>query len=294
MSKFLEDIREFIVKNNYNVYSISEIKDGGEVDSIRVVYGNECQDSYSVAKAFVVTAIGILYDRGMLKTDSKAVELLGDECPTGIDDRWNRITLHMLLTHTAGLPKSCLDIDSIDCRQYGSDYLTALMHLPFAYEPGEDRLYSDGAYYLLARIAEKLTGENLCTFLWRELFFPLDVREAAWSCCPQGHCMGATGLYIRSSDMVKLGQVYLEGGTYRGRRIISREWVDRVLSAPYEMAPKGFGNIYGKGGMHRQLLFVDPDCNRVVAFHSYGSTDLNEMMRFTAEYGRAERLSETK
>ena len=49
-----------------------------------------------------------------------------------------------------------------------------------------------------------------------------------------GYPMGATGLYISSADMVKLGQVYLEGGTYYGRRILSEEWVIMSLEREYD------------------------------------------------------------
>lgn len=284
MSKFLEDIKAYINEKHYNVYTVAEIKDGKEAESISLLNTNECQNSYSVCKVFVVTAIGVLCDRGLLTVNSKVVDLLGEDFPKGIDKRWNEVTVHMLLTHSAGLPGGCLDIDCIDCRQYGDDYLDALFRLPLQYAPGTDRAYSDGAFYLLSFIAEKLSGENLLTFLWKEVLFKLNVREAAWSCCPKGHCIGGSGLYIRSSDMVKLGEVYLEGGSFNGQRIISEEWVRRVLAAPYELAPKGIGNIYGKGGMHCQQLFVDPDKKRAVAFHSYDDVDCDDLIRFTAEY----------
>lgn len=284
MSNFLNDIADYIKEKGYNVYSIAVIENAGEAQSIQLQNVNACQDSYSVAKAFTMTAIGILFDRGLLKLDSKVVDLLGDECPKNLDERWQKVTVKMILKHRVGLKDGSLDIDCFDSRTFGEDYLDFWMHKEFLFEPDEDRLYSDGAYYLLARIVEKLTGENLSAFLWENLFFKLGFREVAWSNCPKGHCMGATGLYIRSEDMVKLGEIYLEGGTYHGERIVSREWTELALGEPFELSKCGIANAYGKGGMHCQNLFVDPDKKRVVAYHSYDDVDNGDLIRFTVEY----------
>ncbi len=284
MSKFLEDIKAFCLKNDYCVYSIGEIKDGGEAEEITVTEANVCQNGYSVAKAFTVTAIGLLYDRGKITPQDKVVDLLGSDCPQYTDSCWEQVTVHHLLTHSAGLPGGCLDIDALDSRTFGEDYLQYLFTLPFAYTPGTDRLYSDGAFYLLSVLAERLAGENLLTFLWHELFFPLGVREAAWSCCPKGHCMGATGLYMRSDDTAKLGEIYRSGGVYQGTRYLSEEWVGLALSAPYELHKSDIGNLFGKGGMHGQNLFVDPDKKRVVAYHAYDRVDADALMNFEHNY----------
>ena len=284
MSNFLNDIADYIKEKGYNVYSIAIIENAGEAQSIQLKNVNACQDSYSVAKAFTMTAVGILFDRGLLKLDSKVVDLLGDECPENLDERWQKVTVKMILKHRVGLKDGSLDIDCFDSRTFGEDYLDFWMHKEFLFEPDEDRLYSDGAYYLLARIVEKLAGENLSVFLWKNLFYKLGFREVAWSNCPKGHCMGATGLYIRSEDMVKLGEIYLEGGTYHGERIVSREWTELALGEPFELSKCGIGNAYGKGGMHCQNLFVDPDKKRVVAYHSYDDVDNGDLIRFTVEY----------
>ena len=83
-----------------------------------------------------------------------------------------------------------------------------------------------------------------------------------------GHPMGATGLYIRTVDMVKLGQVYLNGGTYGGTRIISEDWVKLTLDNGYELN-KMKENSYGKGGMNGQQLWVFPEKNHVIAWHGH-------------------------
>ncbi len=284
MSKFLEDLKAFCLKKGYCVYSIGEVKDGGEAEEITVTPGNACQNGYSLAKLFTVTAVGLLYDRGEITPQDRVVDVLGGDCPAYADPRWAQVTVHHLLTHTAGLPGGCLDIDVLDSTAFGEDYLQYLFSLPLIADPGEKEAYSDGAFYLLSCLAEQIAGECLLNLLWRELFLPLGVREAAWSCCPKGHSMGATGLYMRSGDTAKLGELYRSGGMYRGVRCLSEEWVALTRREHYELHPTGVGSIYGKGGMNGQKLFIDPDKNRVVAFHGYVNVEPDEIMTFEYNY----------
>ena len=71
--------------------------------------------------------------------------------------------------------------------------------------PDTERRYNDAVYYILSRIVNKVSGKTLFPFCWENIFLPLAFKEAAWSCCPKGHAIGATGLYIRVEDMTKLG-----------------------------------------------------------------------------------------
>jgi CubicO group peptidase (beta-lactamase class C family) len=85
-----------------------------------------------------------------------------------------------------------------------------------------------------------------------------------------GHVLGATGLYIRTDDMVKLGAVYMNGGKWKGQSIVSEQWVKTALERRYELKPTGFGSSYGKGGMLGQMLLIVPDKRLVVGWHGCG------------------------
>lgn len=65
MSRFLERFAEFINENGYNTFRIAEIYNGGEPESMTLRPSSSCLNTYSISKAFSVTAIGILYDRGL-------------------------------------------------------------------------------------------------------------------------------------------------------------------------------------------------------------------------------------
>lgn len=284
MSKFLEDFAEFIRENEGRVFSVAAIEGNKLPEKVIIKENNAAQNIYSVAKMYTVTAIGILSDRGLLSVDETVTDILGDECPEGYDPYWERTTVDMLMRHRVGFPGG-FDIDVFDASEYNPDYLTEIMLKKWVCPPDTERRYDDAGYYILSRIVNKKAGKPLFAFCWENIFLPLGFKEAAWSCCPKGHAVGATGLYIRSEDMVKLGAVYLNGGEYLGKRIVSEEWVKKVLERQYEFAPNGIRDSYNKGGMNGQNLLVIPSENRAVAWQGYdihpGGPDLT---RFAAEY----------
>ena len=283
MSEFLEAFGAHLRENGCNVFRVSELVGEGEIETLRLAEANPCQDSYSIAKAFVVTAIGLLFDRGLIDPDERLSEFFPEYFSGDIDARWRRATLDHAMRHQLGLPSGFLDIDTHDASEFGRDHLAHTFAITPECEPGEARRYSDGAYYIAARAAEVRAGMPLDQFLWENLLFPLGVREAAFSKCPLGHVIGATGLYIRSEDIVKLGSIYLHGGIWKGERMLSEEWVSRVLSREYELRPTCGGRAYGKGGMRGQMLLVIPAQNRVVAWHGCGSYNTKELSEWICD-----------
>lgn len=271
MSEFLRDISEFIKKQPFNILRISEVHNGGEIETAEFTPSNPCQNTYSIAKVFTMTAIGILCDRGLVSLDEKICDIFRDELPENIDSRWEKATVEMALLHRLGFPGSFLDIDVNDSNEFGEDFLKYCFTVTLEYTPGEGELYTDGAYYILSRIVSKKTGIHLDDFLWEEMFTKMKFREAAWSHCPMGFPIGATGLYINSEDIVKMGMVYLDGGLYRGERIVSEEWVKTAISKGYSLDFDKEKKIYYKGGMFGQKMIVAPYQKRVVGLQSFGA-----------------------
>lgn len=255
------------------LYSITEIRDG-IVDSRFITPSSRCHNCYSVAKVFTVTALGMLYDEGKLSTDEKVYDILRDSFPGKHDPHWEKITLHHLMLHRIGLEKGYLDIDVENIGEYGTDdFLRYAFSRSLPNEPDVERVYSDAAYYILSRVVAKKAGCDMLAYMRPALFGKLGYQEAAWSVCPKGYSMGATGLYISSEDTAKLGAVYLNGGTYNGKRVISKEWTDIVLSRGYELKPKSEARQgYGKGGMYGQMLYLSKKENCALAWHAYDKT----------------------
>ena len=104
MSKFLADFSEFMKQQPFEIIRYSQVLNDGEIETFIGTKANPCQNTYSVAKTFTATAIGILFDQGKLTVDEKVTDILADELPeTGMDPRWYDVTVEMALTHSAGL-----------------------------------------------------------------------------------------------------------------------------------------------------------------------------------------------
>lgn len=257
-----------IKEKGFNLFSLTVIENGEE-KTVSFQPVNPCNDIYSVSKAFIVTGIGLLYDDGLIDVEEKVVDIFADSLPDEYDERWNRVTVHHLLTHAAGLPLGYLDIDCYNIHEfYTDDFLEYLFKTKLEFEPGEKGQYSDGAFYMLSRVITAKCGMKADDLLMKRVFYPLGFREAAWSKCPHGYPIGATGLYIRSSDIARHAAVYLNDGVYEGKRILSSEWVNIVLTRGYELC-RVRDNVFAKGGMAGQMTIVDKKRNIAVGWTGY-------------------------
>ncbi len=287
MARFIEDLAAYIRESGENIYSIAVYHPQRGPERLELQEANACNNIYSVAKAFTVTAVGLLVDRGLLSTEETVPHALGRACPADYDPHWERTSVDMLLRHRIGLPVGALDIDCLDASAFPPDYLASTMAYPWQCEEDTERRYTDAAYYILSRIVAERAGRPLQSFLWEDLFYPLGFREVAWSCCPHGHAMGASGLYIRSDDMVKLGGLYLQKGVWNGQRLLSESWVETVLTRCYEFAPTTPNDPhspYSKGGMLGQNLMVLPREELAVGWIGHRRQEKADLAQFVVDY----------
>ena len=242
----------------------------GKITERRFTPANRCNDCYSVAKVFTLTALGLLWDEGKLDTDAALAEYFEDELSVDrADARWKQVHVEHVIRHTTGIDEGFLDIDVEDAAAYpDDDWLNLVFSHPLVHAPGSHTQYSDAAYYLLSRLCARLAGENMDALLYRRVFKPLGFSESAWSRCPLGHPIGATGLYISARDMVKLGAVYASGGLWNGQRLLSEAWCRRVRERGYEFHEIAPG-VYLKGGMYGQGLCFSDSGNFAAAWHSF-------------------------
>lgn len=256
-------------ENGLNIYSIA-VMDGDGIHTAQLIPANRCNNSYSVAKAFTMTAIGMLWDQKKLDVTDRVFDIMRDEFPDSYDPTWENVTVDDVLRHRAGFDCGFLDIDVEDISEYKTDdFLQMVFSRPLPFSPGEKFVYSDAAYYLLSRIVTKISGTELSDFLRPVLFGALGFKELAWSKCPRGYSMGATGLYISSADMAKLGYIYANGGVYNGKTVISEDWVKLALDISYEFGQYKDSGVYAKGGMNGQMLVFSTKTHCSVAWHGF-------------------------
>lgn len=282
----LDGLVELAKTNSMRVYSICEINHSVS-RTVLIEPATRCHNSYSVTKLFAVTAVGILEDRGKLDTEEFVYPIFRDRFPAGYDPKWEQVKISDVLTHRIGIDQGFLDIDVENMRSWETDdFLGLVLGHSLKYRPGEKSVYSDAAFYLVSRIVTEKSGERLDDFLLREVLNPLRFAEFAFSQCPLGYPIGATGLYISTEDMAKLGQLYVQKGVYDGKRILSERFVEKVFERGFELHPVGTsGNAYAKGGMFGQLLYLNRKTGRVIAIHSFDA-DIPKLMEYLDQFDR--------
>jgi CubicO group peptidase (beta-lactamase class C family) len=145
----------------------------------------------SVTKQFTAVAVLLLADRGLLSVDDPVHRWL-DDCPPA----WNPITLHHLLSHSAGLVH-WPGLPGVDVAKpvETSEKLRIFGAAPLLSPPGERFSYSSPGYVLLAHIIERVTGCPYGTFVAHEIFEPLGMAATF-----DGNANGRPGLAVGHQD----------------------------------------------------------------------------------------------
>lgn len=269
-----------IQEHGLDIYSVTEIWNG-ESKTVNVrenAFSNTpiCRNVYSVSKAFTMAAVGFLWDEKKLRLDDTLGDVFGT-LPEGSDPKWAEVTIEDLLLHKTGYEAQkdsiqATDLDGCDLRQYTKgDWLAFILGRPITGKHGVDGSYTDTGFYVLSRVVAKIAGVPMQDYMREKLFNPLQVRDWAWFACPLGHAYGGTGLVISSTDLAKLGQLWLQKGKWDGKQILSEEWIRYALERPltFYRLRGDHRNVFCKTGMRGQRLIFSYDENRVIAILSY-------------------------
>jgi CubicO group peptidase (beta-lactamase class C family) len=92
---------------------------------------------------------------------------------------------------------------------------------------GRNFSYCTGGVFTLSEVLEKSTGMRTDQFAQERLFAPLGITDAQWVYSPLNIPQTGGGLRLSGRDLLKLGQLYLDGGSWKGRRIVNEDWVRR-------------------------------------------------------------------
>ncbi|HZY79577.1 MAG TPA: serine hydrolase, partial [Cyclobacteriaceae bacterium] len=109
--------------------------------------------------------------------------------------------------------------------------------LPVEYEPGTHFLYNTGATYMQSAIVQKTTGKSVLEYLKPRLFEPLGIAGMDWETDPKGISTGGYGLRVRTEDIAKFGQLYLQKGMWDNKQLIPAEWIAQATSKQVDNAP---------------------------------------------------------
>lgn len=126
----------------------------------------------SIAKQFTGAAILKLEMQGKLRVDDLMSTYLD-----GVPDDKADITLHHLLTHSAGFDQA-LGYDFAEISR--ADYLTLAMDASLMFEPGTSYAYTNVGYSLLAAIVERLSGQSFDAYVQKHLFGPAEMEKTGY------------------------------------------------------------------------------------------------------------------
>jgi CubicO group peptidase (beta-lactamase class C family) len=241
----------------------------------------------SVSKTFTASAVGFAVAEGRLKVTDKVISFFPDKLPAEVSENLKKLEIRHLLTMTSGHDVEPNRRNMAE----GQDWVEYFLAAPFVHEPGTFYLYNSMATYVLSAIVQKVTGEKVVDYLYPRLFRPLGIVGATWQESPQGINTGGWGLYLKTEDLAKMGQLFLQKGEWNGRQLLPAEWIEAASSAQVESLPagvrrenlkvkpkdsdwlQGYGyqmwrcrhNAYRADGAAGQYIIVMPDQNAVVA-----------------------------
>ena len=183
---------------------------------------------YSVSKSFAATAIGLAQDEGLLSVEDKLYTFFPHYADLFQTEFKKDITLHHLLMMGSGYENRDWEIFT----EYSTvgDLTKATLEVPVIHKPGEKFSYYTLGTYLLSSAFSQVYPEGIHAYLKRKLFKQLDINTSVWNvdsvCIP----IGGIGLYLTAYDMTKLGQLYLQEGSWQGQQLLSKSFVKTAAS----------------------------------------------------------------
>ncbi len=250
----------------------------------------------SDSKSFISTLVGIAIDKGQIKDVEQKVFDFFPEYAALKNVKNEEMKLKHVLTMTAGFDwyEKFPFLNNLQNDEFAielnDDRIGYLFKKPIATPVGSQFLYNSAMPVLQSAIIKKATGEKADIYAKKYLFDPLNITDFYWRMNADGY-VSIAPLYLRPRDMAKLGQVFLDGGKWKGKQIISANWVttasSTIINNTSTFSGSGPGTGYGYNwwteklyinnntilinsfvaeGYGGQYIFVVPSLRAVVVF----------------------------
>ena len=212
---------------------------------------------WSVTKSVVSILVGMAVDEGRLSLDQTLAELLPEHV-SAMTPAQQAITLKQLLTMTAGVA-----VDDGGLNLETEDPVGLFLAYGMTNDPGTTFGYSNGSAHLVTTVLRRAIDRPILDYAREKLFDPLgivthpawegsgphtkngfDDAGFAWMVDSTGVHSGGYGLRLTAPDLLKIGQLYLDGGRWKGRQLVSEPWVTESTSNQLT-AEQGNGDEYG-------------------------------------------------
>jgi len=236
---------------------------------------------YSLSKSFTSTAVGLAIAEGKLSLDDQVSKFFPDDMPAEPSSQLKAMRVRDLLTMSTGHTSE---------PKFGRTDAwtkTFLGHI-VTHKPGTFFMYNTPATYMLSAIVQTQTGSSTLEFLKPRLFEPLGIADPTWGTSPQEISLGGYGLNVRTEDIAKFGQLYLQRGKWGEKQLVPANWIDLATSRqvsngsnPASDWEQGYGyqfwrcrhGNYRGDGAFGQYCIVLPKQDAVIAITS-GTKDM--------------------
>lgn len=242
----------------------------GEPDTLR--------DTQSASKSALSALLGTAIAQGRITSvDQRVVDLVPEWAPLNTDPRAATITLRHLLTLTAGFA-----LDNTPRTSAGTAAPLPVREAwarPLAADPGQTFAYDNSVTRLLVAVLEKTTGMPLADYARQQLVGPMGFAEPSYR---------GSIVHLRTLDMAKLGQLYLQRGQWDGKPLVPEAFADASAQVQNAGGPpvglsygylwwvvpgKAARPIFMASGFGGQLIWVYPPLDVVVATTSTVSAE---------------------
>ncbi len=249
---------------------------------------DKLHETRSAAKSVTATVVGAAIEAGApLKLSTPVYSIMnGGAFPADLEPRKRAMTLEHLLTMSSGYfcddtnPDAPGNEDAMLDQSDEPDYYRYTLKVPMASAPGEKAVYCSINPNLALGVVGRATGESPLDTFDRLLGVPMKIDRYGWSLDPAGHPYGGGGAQFLPRDFMKFGQLMLNGGTWQGRRILSRDFVARASTPLYHLRGVTYGYLWWSidfpyknrtvhaffaGGAGGQAVLVIPELDLIVA-----------------------------
>jgi CubicO group peptidase (beta-lactamase class C family) len=247
---------------------------------------------YSLSKSFTSTAVGLAVAEGKLSLNDPVLKFFPDDAPAEPSGNLKAMRVRDLLRMSTGHQAEPALASS------KQPWTRTFLAQAVPHKPGTHFLYNTSATYMLSAIVQKAAGQTVLDYLGPRLFEPLGIENPTWGTSPQGISLGGYGLSVRTEDIARFGQLYLQKGTWHGRSLIPSGWVEAATarqtangSNPSSDWEQGYGyqfwrcrhGAYRGDGAFGQFCVVMPQQDAVVAITS-GVRDMQAVLNLVWDH----------
>lgn len=248
------------------------LRDGNEIE--RSDYDEVIRRNlYSATKSFTSAAVGLAEKEGLLSLDEKVADVFPEDLPASPSGALLSLTVADLLTMRVGQDRPVL-MGPVRHRLKERNWVAYALSQPFECRPGERFKYSNTGPYLAGVLVQQRSGCSLPDYMFPRLFNHLGIKKPTWETDPMGNSFGAGGLFLSVDEFAAFGQLYLQNGCWKGKQILSADWIARS-TAKHADTPKndyGYGYLFWRdkdcyfaSGKYGQYTIVVPGKNAVIA-----------------------------